>query len=189
MKVTPAAKEGADPADRTKPQTRTRGRPQPPAELLIPPVAAVPPQRQRSRRGIRAHSRATHAPARTCMHTNACAKMLPDGIAKHTRTRTRTHACTDTRARAHAEPAHAHKHSHKHAWTPHTTHPHGRCRTPAHAHARARVGPCAHTDRLRDTPTLTHSHTHTHSWPAHTHPRAHTHTRACVPVLVWLHSP
>ena len=139
---------------------RTRGRPAPPAELLIPPAPAAPTRLHGARAVV------PHAHAQT--HTRTCAKMLADA-------HMRAHKC-------------AHKHSHNHAWTPHirmdaAAHP----RT--HADARARPRAHAHTDRFSDTPTHTHPHAHTLSRPARTHKptlmRTHTlHGRACACVCV-----
>ncbi len=185
----------ARPGDTCGPTRATPGRSHrtstthaPPAEPLIPPAPAVPPQRPHS---AEAYTQSFHTRAHTHGHAHKRVKMLAVGTAKHTRTRMRTHACTDTCAHAQTRTC-APTQMRAQALTQtrmSPTHPHGRCRTPAHARGRARMAPRAraHGRIRRHADTLSHSHTHTHARGPHA--RTHTRTHTCMRVRVWLQSP
>ncbi len=139
-------------ADGTEPQPRTRSRPAPPAELFIPHVAAVPPQRPHNRRSVH-----THAHTHVHKHTRARG-CFAEGTAKpHKVPRTHT-----MRARSHndtlTKPAHAPPLKLQHTCS--------RADAPTLRSVRTR--------KKTGHETRTHTHMHLHA-PMHTHAREHAH--------------
>ncbi len=151
-------------ADRTEPQPRTRGRPAPPAELLIPHVAAhtaprhthivVPalcshPRTHKARRCLpmerqntlaRAHKRTpaqTQARTRVCTHKWTCARtQMRAQLLANPHIRIDAAAYTPTRADAHTAPrARAHEQIARHAGA-HRLAETRSCGPHAHTHAR-----------------------------------------------------